>query len=367
MANQGIRDSLKPVDRPKPPDLTEFDLLAIQDELRAANRRLQSQLVRAKAKTEELAEVVRDAARDAVLALGPLPQVAAPKPLTMSTKAKAEVALWDTGDWQGAKRTSTYNSEVMVERVGRFVSSCIDLTDLYRAAVPVDECVIVFGGDHVEGLFNFPTQPFEVDATLFGQYVTVSRLMVDVVRRALATYSKVKVVAEWGNHGRIGSKRDAVPRADNLDRMCFEHARDILAGEKRLDWEDCPDDIQRLEVGNYRALIIHGDEVGRNGYVSRTRMREHVHKWLAGGFRIGGEAWTFRDCYVHHYHTHAEEPLSNGEGSVFWTGSTESDNRYARDGMGESARPSQRLHFIDPRKGRVTAQYRVYVDGDKPW
>lgn len=361
---------MKPIDRPKTPDLTEFDLLAVTDELRAANRRLQASLVRAKAKTDELALVVREAARDAVLALGPMPAIVAPK-LPPSSKGPkgpgAEVALWDTGDWQGAKRTSTYDSGVMLKRVGTFVDSCIELTNLHRLAVPVDEAVIVFGGDMIEGLFNFPSQPFEVDATLFGQYVLVSRLLVDVVRRALATYTKVRVVAEWGNHGRIGSKRQAVPRADNFDRMCYEHARDILAGEKRLTWQDCPDDIQRLEVGNYRALVIHGDEVGRSGYVSRTRMREHVHKWLAGGFRIEGDAWPFRDVYVHHYHTHAEEPLANGEGSIFWTGSTESDNRYARDGMGESARPSQRLHFIDPRKGRVTAQYRVYVDGGELW
>lgn len=350
---------------PTAPDLSEFDHLAVQDELRAANRRLQSRLVRAKAREVELVQVVREAAHDAVIALGPLPAIPVPK-LSIS-KAKPEVALWDTGDWQGAKRTSTYNSEIMIQRVGRFVDSCIALTDLHRKATPVDELVIVFGGDMIEGLFNFPTQPFEIDATLFEQYVTVSRLLVDVVRRGLANYRKVKVCAEWGNHGRIGSKRQAVPRADNIDRMCYEHARDILAGEKRLEWPDCPNDIQLLEVGNYRALNIHGDEVGRSGYVSRTTMRNHVHKWLAGGFRIEGEPWHFRDVYVHHYHTHAEEPLSNGEGSIFWTGSTESDNRYARDGMGESARPSQRLHFIDPRKGRVTAQYRVYVDGGEVW
>lgn len=350
---------MKPIERPPAPDLTEFDLLAIQDELRAALRRANASLVRAKAKTDELAAVVREAAHDAVVSMGPISPV--PTPAKSKGRARPEVALWDTGDWQGAKLTRSYNSDVMVRRVMEFADKATKLTELHRANAPVDEAVIVFGGDMVEGLFNFPTQPYEIDATLFTQYVRVSRLLVDVVRRALAVYPLVTVSAEWGNHGRIGSKRDAVPRSDNLDRMCFEHARDILAGEKRLTWNDCPEDIQRIEIGNYRALNIHGDEVGRSGYVSRTRMREHVHKWLAGAYRVDGEAWAFRDVYVHHYHTHAEEPLANGEGSVFWTGSTESDNRYARDGLGETATPSQRLHFIDPEKGRVTAQYKVHL------
>ena len=53
--------------------------------------------------------------------------------------------------------------------------------------------------------------------------------------------------------------------------------------------------------------------------------------------------------------------MANGEGSIFQTGSTESDNRYARDTMASSAIPSQRVHFVDPNKGRVTAQHKVIL------
>jgi hypothetical protein len=215
----------------------------------------------------------------------------------------------------------------------------------------------MFGGDMVEGLFNFPTQAFEIDATLFEQYVTVSRLLVEVVRYALAHYEKVTVVAEWGNHGRIGSKRDNVPRSDNFDRMCYELARQLLAGEKRLTWQECPDDIQRVQIGNYKALLIHGDEVGRNGFASPSAIVQHANRWRSGAYD-----WDFRDVYIGHYHTHAEWPMANGQGSVYQTGSTESDNRYAGVMLAASATPSQRLHFIDPTKGRVTAAYKVWLD-----
>ena len=66
--------------------------------------------------------------------------------------------------------------------------------------------------------------------------------------------------------------------------------------------------------------------------------------------------------YGGHYHTHAELPLANGEGSFYQTGSTESDNRYAGIMLAASATPSQRLHFIDAEQGRVTAQYKVFLD-----
>jgi hypothetical protein len=324
-------------------------------ELRKALMRVQKQLLQAKDRTDQLVEVTHQAAHDAVLGMGsiaPVKERVLPK-----GKKKQEVALWHMTDWQGAKKTTSYNSEIMAKRVMLFAEKAVTITDIMRADHPVNECVIMFGGDMVEGLFNFPSQAFEIDSTLFEQYVNVSRLCVDVVRYALANYSKVTVVPEWGNHGRIGSKRDNVPRSDNFDRMCYELARQLLANEKRLTWQECPEDIQRVEIGNYRALLIHGDEVGRNGFASPGAIVQHANRWRSGAY-----PWEFRDVYIGHYHTHAEWAMANGQGSVYQTGSTESDNRYAGVMLAASATPSQRLHFVDPVKGRVTAAYKVWLD-----
>lgn len=322
--------------------------------LRDANVRLQQQLRDAKDRTAQLVDSVYRGAKDAMVVLGPVESVVAPT--SLGHPGTPETALWHLTDWQGGKLTTSYNSEVMRERVLNFVDKAIKITEIQRADHPVTELVILFGGDMLEGLFNFPTQPFEIDSTIFKQYVTVSRLMVDVVQRALAAYSLVTVVAEWGNHGRMGSKRDTVPRSDNLDRMIYELARQLLADNPRVIWGESSEDIQQVEIGNYRALLIHGDEVGRNGFASPMTIVQHVNRWKSGAW-----PWAFRDCYVGHYHTHNEWALADGEGSVFQTGSVESDNRYARETMASSAKPSQRLHFVNPEKGRVTATYKVWL------
>jgi len=326
-------------------------------ELRRALMRVQKQLLQAKQRTDELVEVTHQAAHDATLAMGPITPVKAPD--LAKHKKKPEVALWHLTDWQGAKKTPSYNSQVMVQRVMNFAEKAVRISDIMRADHPVNDCVIMFGGDMVEGLFNFPSQAFEIDATLFEQYVNVSKLLVDVVRYALANYQKVTVVPEWGNHGRIGSKRDNVPRSDNFDRMCYELARQLLKDEKRLTWQECPDDIQRVEIGNYKALLIHGDEVGRNGFASPAAIVQHANRWKSGAY---DPSFAWRDLYIGHYHTHAEWPMANGLGSVYQTGSTESENRYAGVMLAASATPSQRLHFVDPVKGRVTAAYKVWLD-----
>lgn len=324
-------------------------------ELRRALQRAQKQLLQQKQRTDELVEATIQASYDAVLATGGIALVK--EPAADKRKSKNEVALWHLTDWQGAKKTVSYDSEVMHKRVMDFCHKAVRITDIQRADHPVKELTIMFGGDMVEGLFNFPSQAFEIDATLFEQYVNVSQLLVEVVRYALTNYEKVTVVPEWGNHGRIGSKRDNVPRSDNFDRMCYELARQLLAKEKRLTWQECPEDIQRVQIGNYKALLIHGDEVGRNGFASPAGIVQHANRWRSGAY-----PWDFRDVYIGHYHTHAEWPMANGQGSVYQTGSTESDNRYAGVMLAASATPSQRLHFIDPIKGRVTAAYKVWLD-----
>lgn len=340
------------------PDLSEFAVLEEAAELRKANADLQRQLKRAKAKVDDLVEATLAGAKAAMLTMGPVEPI--PAPVHDRRHTRPVVALWDMGDWQASKVTSTYNFKVMRERVMRFCDVATEITDLEAKAHPVRDCHIIFGGDLVEGLFNFPTQPFEIDATIHEQWETVSRICIDVVRRALARYEKVTVTGEWGNHGRIGSKRDTVPRSDNFDRMALTFGRgmmEILQPDGRVTWPDCPEDIQRLEIGNYRALVVHGDEVGRTGYVSPERFQQHVEKWKSGAYK-----WQFRDCYVHHYHQHRELPLADGDGAIYWTGSTESDNRYALNGMASSAEPTQRLHFIDPDKGRVTSQHKIWLN-----
>jgi len=335
-------------------ELEEFRAHDKIEALRQANATLQTQLIAAKNRGAEIVSAVYQAAYDAAL-LTRTEKIVPPK-ADKRTKSE-EVSLWHMTDWQGSKVTTSYNSEVMKERVKLFVKKALAITEIQRADHPVKDCVIMFGGDMAEGLFNFPTQPFEVDATLFKQFVVVAKLIEEVVREALASHEHVTVIGEWGNHGRLGSKRDAIPKSDNLDRMIYELARQRFEGESRLTWEDGAEDIQRVEIGNYRALLMHGDEVGRAGFASPSAWQAAGNRWKAGAYD-----WEFLDIFLGHYHKVAQENLSDGVGAIYWTGSTESDNRYARDSMAASGVPSQRLHFIDPDKGRTTAQYIVYLD-----
>ena len=110
-----------------------------------------------------------------------------------------------------------------------------------------------------------------------------------------------------------------------------------------------------LAVVDSLAVDVLTDNVS-DTYVSKTTFLNYLNRLKAGGY-----GWPFLDAYTGHRHTHDEAPMSDGLGAWYQTGSTESENRYARDGLGTSAHPSQRLHFIDPIVGRVTAQYKIWL------
>jgi hypothetical protein len=340
---------------------SDLEIQRLRDSLQDAYRRLAV----AKDRNSEAVRASFEGAMEATHQIG-RPQVHPYKPVKATGRrpGKPEVALAHLTDWQGAKRTVTYNSEVMGQRVRAYLKNSMKLVEIQRQDHPVNELVILLGGDMIEGLFNFPTQPYEIDATLFDQFVNVATLLDEAARFYAERFVTVRFVAEWGNHGRIGSKRAAVPKADNADRMTYHLAAAMGKDIPNVTWSIVAEDIQRFEIGNYRALLIHGDEVGRNGYASPSTLVRHITGWKSGAYTVDGRPWEFRDAYMGHYHTHAQWPLPDGAGNLFQTGSIESDNRYARDNLAVTATPSQRLHFVDPRKGRVTAQYQVWVDAD---
>lgn len=320
------------------------------EELRKALRRTQIALARAKGKSAELVDAVLLAAREAYLTLGKPAAIAKPK---RDARPGGEVALWHLTDWQTGKKTISYDMATMDERVRRFAAKAVSITNIMRADHPVKRCQVLFGGDMVENTQTFPGQAWEVEATTFTQLFTAANTAEAILRHALANYEHVDVLGEPGNHGRLGKPSDGAPRGDNWDRVLYTVVAERFASEKRITFT-CEDNWhQRFAIGNYKGVLVHGDEFKSFG--GNTPMHGILRKcnaWKSGVIPA------FDDVYVGHYHNSNDLAMSAG-GEIFMTGSTESDNQYAAEFVAAMAAPSQRLHFVDPLKGRVTAKYKI--------
>jgi hypothetical protein len=333
--------------------------LAHEDEVAELRRLLRDAQRRASKReqnTAELVAAVYEGVKSAALAHGPAAPIVPPK---VSKGRRPQVALAHLTDWQLGKRTVSYGVSTCQDRIGTAITKVVELTELQRSHHPVNECHVMLGGDMVEGVGIFPGQAYEVEAYAFEQLIACARLIESSVAALLEYFPKVEVWEEIGNHGRLGRKGE-MPHGDNIDRMAYTIARQALRDRvkpDRLVWHPWEGDLgTHVQVGNYVALLVHGDEIKSfGGNTPAFGILRKVNAWATGVVA------PFDDCYMGHWHTPMSLTLANA-GRVFVTGSPESDNGYAKEFVAAIGKPSQRLHFVDPEKGRVTNECILWLD-----
>lgn len=336
------------------PDLlSEARAEAEIDDLRRALQVAQRAARRKELATEALVAAVYQAAADSFLAHGPAPTITIPA--KDKRTRKPEAALLHLTDWQLGKTTRSFSIDVCRQRVGLAVAKTLELADIQRSDHPVTECHVMLGGDMVEGVGIFPGQAFEVEAAAFEQLVACAKLIESVVATLTAAFERVHVWEEIGNHGRIGRKGDH-PHGDNIDRMAYTLARTSIT-DKRITWHPWAGDIgTHVTIGNYVAFLFHGDEIKSfGGNTPAFGILRKLNAWASGVIA------PFTDAYGGHFHTPMTLTMANA-GRIFMCGSPESDNGYAKEFVAAVGKPSQRLHFVDPERGRVAAEYTLWLE-----
>lgn len=326
----------------------EADALEEVSRLRTINTRLGRKLRATKLKNKDLIDAVYQATYDAAETAASRPKIIPPK-FENQSKGGKETALVHVTDWQYGKKTNTYNAKVCEKRIQTMVAKVCQLTDIQRNDHPVDDLHLLLGGDMVEGVTIFPGQAWELDITLFDQFQGVAKLIEEMVEAFLSHFKHVHVWEEAGNHGRIGLP-GTTAAGDNIDRMAYFAALSRIRSD-HLTWHPISTEWHQIvTIGNYRAMLAHGDEVRSFGGITKKAL-----EWTSGVVE------PFKDIYLGHFHTPTTITMPNA-GRIFVTGTTESDSDYAKKVVAATNVPSQRLHFIDPRKGRVTSEHTLWLD-----
>lgn len=316
---------------------------------------LARQLYDVKHRRADYLEAVTSAATEAVGGIV-VPRVKVPAKIRKGS-GTPEVAIALLSDLQTGKITPDYNSEVCRERVMRYADKIVKITNVQRHDHPVDHCVVPMLGDFVEGTDIFPGQQWLLDSTLYRQiFETTPSIVMDFLRVLLANFETVTVEAVQGNHGRIG-RRGVFGPEDNADRMVYKLISMLMRDEPRLVFNMADPVGERawykvMSVGNYRAMLIHGDQVkGSMGYPFYGYGKK-IHAWASGGIPED-----FDDLMSGHFHQIASIPFNHR--TLWQNGSTESTNTFAAEYLAAQSEPAQWLLFVEPEEGVVTGSYKV--------
>ena len=358
---------------------------ALENDLRQQLKIAQRRADKRESRDYEYAQAVYDAAKQAASLLT-IPPVKAPKKDTR--KKHAEVAVLGTSDWQLAKVTPTYATEVTERRIAELGEKVVLLTDIQRADHPVKEVHVNFLGDEVEGELIFPGQQHLIDASLYEQVcVSGPRITVNLLRYLAANFEIVRVRHADGNHGALGgrARKDYHPES-NADSMMLRIAQMLTEDEPRIIWDTQKPQGERHwydidQVFDHRILLFHGNQIkgGALGFpwygfgkklqgwytgldlpdavkgdfetrftdLSKQGMDENDFAGAAFDLALqlvsGGP---FRYAMGGHFHTPVRFYQN---GITYWgNGSTESSNTYALESLAAAGEPCQQLLFFHP-------------------
>lgn len=333
--------------------LNDIDSEAELEELRKTARRLSQQLNQERSRRRLLFDAVYQAARDASLVVGPPPKL--PSPKFDRRKKSSLVPILHTTDHQYGKRTESYNLDVADRRMKELGDKVCEIIEIQKNGHPINEAVVLIGGDCVEGVNIFPGQHFEIDAGLFEQVFRVRAALRDlIIRKLLTAVPKITVYCSPGNHGRL-SKRGDYSWEDNSDILLYRILADDFNDEPRVTFHVPTTFFAHFTVGQYKAAMVHGDQIRQfGGNTPSYGIMTKAHKWASGVLPF------FMDLYMGHFHSPQQMTLANG-GSVFITGSPESGNNYAAEFIASTALASQRLHFAHPDDGIIASQHQVWL------
>ena len=326
-----------------------------EEDTKAALRRALRALEKAKVNQADLVDAVYGAVKDAIAGLTIAP---VPKPPADKRKGLEETAIVVFSDLQLGQVTASYNSEVAERRAKAYAQKVLRLIELQRANHPVRHAKLYLLGDLIEGEAIFPSQPHQIDSSLYAQVaLNGPRILSEFIRTLLTSVDSVDVVSVPGNHGEVGgASRKAYNPETNFDRMLTKIVEHMLAGEKRVTFR-IPDGYGMSSfyavdyVGDTGFMLWHGHQARRTSSSSHLPFYKLVMGWRSGAIK---EPFSVSLCGHHHTPT----MLTMNSVTHFINGTFASDSEYAVERLAASGKAAQWLLFARGDRG-LTAQYLV--------
>lgn len=265
-----------------------------------------------------------------------------------------EVCVIHLSDTQIGKLTRSYDSNIASKRIKHFGDTIEKLVTSKRASSRVNKAVLMIGGDIVEGETIFPHQPWCVDSDLWDQAIKVApKILSDLIVHLASVFREVHVSSVPGNHGRSQPKNAGASPRTNFDMISTQITRLMVSNvykSNRVSWDIDHDEFYSvIPVFDHNILLIHGDQISGGGGLGGYPLTGLARK-VAGWTGSIEEDWQY--IFLGHFH----RPMSGvvQDKVFFGNGTTESDNDWAREMIGDSGRPCQRVVFFNKEHGPVS-------------
>lgn len=274
---------------------------------------------------------------------------------------ETETCVIHLSDLQIGKRTESYNFQIAAARMELLAEKIRKIVSNRKTSAKIQKCVIMIGGDIVEGETIFSHQPWTVDGDLWEQAVRQGpKILADFIINMSEVFRHVSVHSVPGNHGRSAPKNSSASPRTNFDNITGVITRLVVSQvikDDRITWDVDHDSFYRIiPVESHNVLLVHGDQIAGGGGIGGYPLTGLAKK-IAGWGGSLPEKWD--TIFLGHFH----RPMAGVvQGKMFYAnGTTESDNDFALEVIGEAGRPCQRVVFFNKEHGPI-ADSLVWLD-----
>jgi hypothetical protein len=253
------------------------------------------------------------------------------------------------GDHHAGEITPTYNPDVYKKRLNEIYQSLLTITELHRHMYPINDLVIVLGGDMVHG--ENPHQGATVETIACSAYDQIFDIalpeLLSFILSLKQEFKTITIHAVKGNHGRYSP---VAPRTSNWDMMLYASLRGLLQ-KHNIQMFISREFATIAEIQGFRFFILHGDAVRAHQGIPFFALDRKIKSWFVtyDGFN-----------YVLCFHWHKDDFFRvTSKTKMIINGSMVSDDPFALEVIGTSSIPSQTTFGVHERRG-ITWYYPLY-------
>jgi hypothetical protein len=360
----------KAIGRPAP---TQAEPVAVDDPLRVKIDALQAQLsvsqkeikayAKALATQEEFYARIVEASRVPVKT--PSYRVK-PRAKTSKPSRSVVVPIYDQQFGQLVRPSDTpggrgeYSSAIYDQRQKRWLEGVTGNIRDYAESHQIEELVIVFGGDHVEGDEIFAGQPWQLELDPCRQVWELACKM-DAAVTELVRFAKEEIGVPWiacygvdDNHGKVGGKRSgARPSTYSWNWLFLTLLKDKLRAQPIDQFEHDPAGAIFFYAAGLEFQAVHGHHniKGWGGIPYYG-----IQRYDAKSVRLHNRL--FRFLLMGHIHQPAEITVGSGAEAIVsgdWVGANNLSGPIAA-----ASRPQQKVLYAASKWG-ITETARIYL------
>lgn len=236
-----------------------------------------------------------------------------------------ESAVLIISDVHFGKVTSSFNPDICAEKILALGDKLTRIRELL-GAYAFDELVVCLLGDIVDGTGIYPTQYHHQTLTSAQEQADIMADMLrDVLKYQPPVWSKVRVEAVPGNHGRSGKFTHEI---DNYDLLCYKHLRDRL--EKYgicVNTSSGDPFIHKIDIRGHKYVLYHGSAIKMYQSIPWYGIAQRMLKWATTRALMPFDA-----LLLGHFHSLGFWPINSV--NVFTNGTAVTNDEWALQILG---------------------------------